>query len=212
MVNRHDGGTLPPGTPAPAPASGPDPGEATHRRARRLAWLYALGAASLVPWVTWLALSLPKRSFDHHYKAAWVGFDLLLILAMGRTAYLGFREDARMEIPATATATLLIVDAWFDVMTSASREAAAVAIFFAVVAELPIAFFSLYVAFRANARLAQRAGLPSHLPGSWLRQLMGGRLDAMHAHGLGHRHGRGHGQGGEGADRRGAGEAGGATG
>jgi hypothetical protein len=171
------------GGPGADGAGAGSPAPTRNHRARRLAWLYAAGATALVPWVTWLALSLPKRSFDHHYKLAWVGFDLLLITAMGRTAYLGFREDARMEIPATATATLLIVDAWFDVTTSATGEAAAVAVLFAVFAELPIAFFSLYVAFRANARLAERAGMPHHVSAGWLAHLVSGRAEPVPRYG-----------------------------
>ena len=72
----------------------------------------------------------PKRDLDTHYRGAWVGFDLLLVAAIVLTAYFAFRIDARVQLPATATATLLVVDAWFDVMTAgatAGRPSEAVA-------------------------------------------------------------------------------------
>ena len=78
------------------------------RGARRLAWLYAAAAVILVPWIVYLAETLPRRQYDRHYRAAWVGFDLLLIFAITRTAYMAFRVDHRVQFPATATATLLV--------------------------------------------------------------------------------------------------------
>jgi len=142
-------------------------GHAGRRRARRLAWLYAGAAVILLPWIGFLAVTLPKRQFDLHYRAAWVGFDVLLVFAISRTAYLAFREDERVQFPATATATLLIVDAWFDVTTSGGRGQLFEALLLAVFIEIPAAVFSIYVARRVNRRsleLARLAGSASAPP------------------------------------------------
>jgi hypothetical protein len=131
--------------------------EELRRGARRLAWIYAAAALALMPWIAYLAITLPKRDLDTHYRAAWVGFDLLLIAAIARTAYLAFRMDPRVQLPATATATLLIVDAWFDITTAGGRGATAEAILLAAVFEIPAAIFSIYVAYwvaRHELRLA----------------------------------------------------------
>lgn len=130
-----------------------------HRGARRLAWLYAAAAVILVPWIVYLAETLPRRQFDRHYRAAWVGFDLLLIFAITRTAYMAFRVDHRVQFPATATATLLVVDAWFDMTTSANRSQFLEAFVLAALVEIPAAVFSIYVARQVNRRalLAARA-------------------------------------------------------
>ncbi len=131
------------------------------RRARRTAWLFAIAAALLIPFTVYLALTLPKRDVDTHYRGAWVGFDLLLVTAIVLTAYFAFKVDTRVQLPATATATLLVVDAWFDVMTAGHRQATGVALAMAVCIELPAAGFSLWLARRVNHN-ADRMTLAAH--------------------------------------------------
>jgi hypothetical protein len=141
----------------------PDPSEdrlalwELRRGARRMAWIYAAAAVALMPWIVYLAITLPKRDLDTHYRAAWVGFDILLVVAITRTAYLAFRMDPRVQLPAVATATLLIVDAWFDITTAGGKGATFEAIVLACVFEIPAAIFSMYMAYwvaRQELRLA----------------------------------------------------------
>ncbi len=110
-----------------------------------MAWAYAAAVLVLLPWIVYLALTLPKRDLDIHYRAAWVGFDALLVLAMLRTAYYAFRADSRVLFPATVTATLLIVDAWFDVTTSSGRQAVLFALALAIFVEIPSAAFTVHM-------------------------------------------------------------------
>ena len=51
-----------------------------------------------------------------------------------------------------ATATLLVVDAWFDILTSHRGEELAVAITMALVVELPLAALCLVIAWRRTRR------------------------------------------------------------
>ncbi len=136
------------------------------RRAKRMAWLYTAAAVILLPWIIYLAETLPRRQFDRHYRAAWVGFDLFLIYAIARTAYMAFRVDPRVQFPATATAVLLFVDAWFDIMTSANRSQFFEALVLALLVEIPAAIFSLYLARSVNRRVLELAHVgvppPSH--------------------------------------------------
>jgi hypothetical protein len=127
------------------------------RGARRLAWMYTAAAAILLPWIVYLAATLPRRQYDRHYRAAWVGFDLLLVFAITRTAYMAFRVDQRVQFPAIATATLLVVDAWFDMTTSANRSQFVEAFVLAAVVEIPAAVFSIYVARQVNRRILEAA-------------------------------------------------------
>ena len=68
-----------------------------------------------------------------------------------------------------STPTLLVVDAWFDIMTSADRRSLLIAVCFALFLELPGAGLSLYLASRVNdevdrlaeAQLDKKEGLPS---------------------------------------------------
>ena len=60
---------------------------------------------------------------------------------------MAFRVDQRVQFPATATATLLVVDAWFDMTTSGEpRGQFFEALVLAVFVEIPAAVFSIYVA------------------------------------------------------------------
>jgi hypothetical protein len=133
-----------------------------------MAWLYTAAALALLPWIAYLAVTLPKRNLDLHYRAAWVGFDILLAFAIIRTAYMAFRIDERVQLSATATATLLIVDAWFDVTTSSSRSEFLAAVVLASFVEIPAAIFSLYLAHRVNRRVWELAvaaqGVEGDLP------------------------------------------------
>ncbi len=138
----------------PDPAVGPDETglslDQVRQRARRMAWGYTMAAVALIPWTAYLAVTLPRRDIATHYRGAWVGFDLLLVGTMVVTAYFAFRVDSRVQLPATATATLLVVDAWFDVMTAGGRDARGIALLMAVCIELPAAGFSLWLARRVN--------------------------------------------------------------
>jgi len=135
------------------------------RSGRRMAWLYAGAAVALLPWIAYLAITLPTRNLDRHYRAAWVGFDLLLVFAIVRTAYMAFRIDPRVQFPAIVTATLLLVDAWFDVTTSSGRGATLEALLLAGLAEIPAALFSLYLARRVSRQVLHLAHLDEVSPG-----------------------------------------------
>jgi hypothetical protein len=123
---------------------------AIRSRSRRMAMAYAAAAVLLIPWTVYLAVTLPRRDIDTHYRGAWVGFDILLVVAILLTAFYAFRMDDRVQLPATATATLLIVDAWFDVMTAGHRSSLYQAVLMALCIEIPAAIFSLYLARRVN--------------------------------------------------------------
>jgi hypothetical protein len=147
-----------------ASAGARDIPQGVRRRARRLAWIYLIVAVGLIVWTVFLALSLPKENLEHHYRLTWTGFDLIEVLAIYLTAHMAFRLDARVVYPATVVATLLVADAWFDVTTSATAEAATQALILALLVELPAAAFSLYVAHKVGRRVRELAH-PGHVTG-----------------------------------------------
>ena len=83
----------------------------------------------------------------------------MLVFAIIRTAYMAFRVDPRVQFPATATATLLIVDAWFDMTTSGESRPVLRGLVLALFVEIPAAVFSLYLARRVNRRVLELARL-----------------------------------------------------
>lgn len=118
-----------------------------------VAFVFVAAGIAVVPWDVYLAFSLPRSSQSGHYRIAWVGFDLMLaavLFRMGWIAGRGPRENDRVELPATAAATLLILDAWFDTTTSATRGAFVEALVLALVAELPLAAICLWIAHHAE--------------------------------------------------------------
>lgn len=116
--------------------------------------VYLLLAAGMVPWIVVLALSLPDRAVSHNYRLAWVGFDLLLAVSIARTAWLAWRRSPFVVNVASATAALLVVDAWFDVSTAAD-EALLKACLLAALVELPLATLSMVIAGRAQVQIAR---------------------------------------------------------
>ena len=99
----------------------------------------SLTAIGLVPWTLWLTFSLPSRHVTDHYDLAWVGFDIALAAAFGATALAAYRASVWLVPFAAVTGTMLICDAWFDIVTSGGGGERLEAVLEAVFAELPLA-------------------------------------------------------------------------
>jgi hypothetical protein len=111
---------------------------------RWVAWLFGLTALALVPWTVWLTYSLPAEHVTRHYDVAWVGFDVLLLVAFGLTAWAAVSGSRLLTPIAAATAAMLVCDAWFDVVTSWGLDA----VLTAMLAELPLAVICAILALR----------------------------------------------------------------
>ncbi|HLX19077.1 MAG TPA: hypothetical protein VKR23_02895 [Gaiellaceae bacterium] len=114
---------------------------------RWLAPLLGLVAAFLVPWTLWLTFSLPSRHVSDHYDVAWVGFDVGLATAVAATAWAAVRGSRWLAVFAAVTGTMLVCDAWFDIVTSHGVHEAAEAAVEAVIGELPLAALCAYVVY-----------------------------------------------------------------
>lgn len=116
--------------------------------------LFALFSLILVPWTIYLGETLPAHQLSPHYDVAWAGFDVMLLVGLGTTAYFALRRSRYLAVSAAATATLLIVDAWFDVMTTPGDQVAE-SIVLAAVVELPLAGVCLWLSLHTE-QLAER--------------------------------------------------------
>jgi hypothetical protein len=96
-------------------------------------------AVVLIPWTALLFLTLPRHYVANHWEIAWDGFDIALGVALASTAVLVARRSAFAEVTATITGTLLVSDAWFDVLTSRGASDIAQAVVSALLIELPLA-------------------------------------------------------------------------
>jgi hypothetical protein len=106
---------------------------------------------AMAPWSGLLAAGFPLRFTAGNLNTAWAGLDVLEALGLFATGKLLRRNDLRATLTAAATATLLFVDAWFDVLTSAPRGRA-LAIVMAVGAELPTSTLCAALALRLFPR------------------------------------------------------------
>ena len=116
------------------------PAQMRRRRRLTLQLLWACVLA-LVPWTIYLGFSLPNNYNTRHWSAAWTGFDVLLLFALGSTAYFGWRGRQALIGSSIAAATLLVCDAWFDIMLDLGTPQIWTSIASAVFIELPLAFF-----------------------------------------------------------------------
>jgi hypothetical protein len=143
-----------PDLPLDEPLSGPP---APYRRPDVVApaprWsgpLFGILAVLLIPWIVYLGVVLPDRTTSAHWDVAWVGFDAMEFLALALTGWLSWRRSTWVVITATAAATLLVVDAWFDITTASGGWDLVQAVVLGGVLELPLAVVALLIARHAE--------------------------------------------------------------
>lgn len=117
-------------------------------RAPRTATVLTGAGLVLLPWVVVLAKTMPQTTEVSHWSTAWIGLDLMLAAGLTGTGALLRRRDPRASPVAAATAALLVMDAWFDVTTSAGTGGQGMALLLAAGAELPLAVACAVVAAR----------------------------------------------------------------
>jgi hypothetical protein len=104
-----------------------------------------LTALALGPWTLYLTYSLPSRHLARHYDLAWVGFDVALLASFAITGWVAMHPSKWLVPAAAVTGTMLLCDAWFDVITSSGGSEQIESILEACFAELPLAALCGYV-------------------------------------------------------------------
>jgi hypothetical protein len=155
-----------------AASSGPGGIDArTDRRRREYVDLLLLCSVGLIPWIVGLGLTLPARYTAHHWEVAWVGFDVALLGGILATAWAAWRRRQVVILAAIITGTLLLTDAWFDIVTAATHRDQFIAVATALLAELPMAAIMFHVAHRGLRLTTHRAralaGNPVLDPALW---------------------------------------------
>jgi hypothetical protein len=120
--------------------------------ARLVRWAgpaFVLFSVILLPWTIYLGYSLPARQRSPHYDVAWAGFDVMLLVVLAGTGYFALRRSRYLATAAAATATMLVIDAWFDIMTS-PRHQLPEATFLAVLVELPLAAVCAWLSYHTQ--------------------------------------------------------------
>ena len=122
-----------------------------------VAFAYGAVGLGLLPWAFWLSSALPANHHSAHWDLAWSGFDIGLAACFCGTAVAASRRaPAWVGAFAAATGTMLVTDAWFDVLLESHGSERGTSIFLAVVFELPAALVCFWIAFRTE-RFVSRA-------------------------------------------------------
>ena len=116
---------------------------------------YGAIGIGLLPWAIWLSTSLHPEHVSARWDVAWSGFDVGLAICFCGTAFAAYRRSPWVEALAAATGTLLLTDAWFDVLLESHGSELRIAIFEAVVFEIPMAVICFWIAQRTERFLAR---------------------------------------------------------
>jgi hypothetical protein len=126
-------------------------------QSRLIRWVgpvFALLSVLMVPWIVYIAVSLPSRQLSPNYDLAWAGFDVILAAGLASCAYFALRRSRYLSAASAATAALLVVDAWFDCMTTPGSDRWR-SIAFCFLAELPLAVLCLWLSYHSE-QIAER--------------------------------------------------------
>ena len=104
-----------------------------------------------------LALTLRRHDEAVRWGTVWVGFGIALTAWLAVTAWAVWRRRQFVIVAALFSATLLLTDVWFDVMTAAPRNDLLVSIASAVFGNIPLAMLLAVVAYRLIMATAHNA-------------------------------------------------------
>lgn len=111
-----------------------------YRRRRGLVLVFLVACCAwLIPWTVALGLTLPQHYTAGQWSAAWIGFDAALTASFAFTALAVWRRRQVAILGQIITGTLLVCDAWFDVMLSWGSGEFAISVATALLGELPLA-------------------------------------------------------------------------
>lgn len=112
-------------------------------------WLLVFVPVVLLGWIIYLLTDLPVSYRAQNWDIAWLGYDLAMLMSLSTTAW-AFWNRRQLAIPAAIiSATFLVVDAWFDVVTSQRGFDLEAALVSALVMELPLAAYLIHFSRRA---------------------------------------------------------------
>ncbi|MBD0689914.1 hypothetical protein BG452_06855 [Streptomyces sp. CBMA123] len=110
---------------------------AADRTRRLLAGALLAVSALLFAWILVLGSITRGQAEVRNWSTAWVGLDVLQVAGLVATGRLLVRRSRLTALAAAAAATLLLLDAWFDVMTAEGGGAWYTALAMALLVELP---------------------------------------------------------------------------
>lgn len=113
---------------------------------------YVLFSAVLIPWTVYLSLTLPRHHLSAHWDVSWAGLDVALIMALGSTGFLAWLRSKWVIVASSVAGSLLLVDAWFDVMSQRAGLQLDESLILALFVEIPLAILCFITATRVLSK------------------------------------------------------------
>jgi hypothetical protein len=139
------------------------------------------GCVLLAAWIGYLAVSLPTFYRAGSWRGAWVGFDIAELAAFAATGWAAWRRRQILIICLIVLATLLLCDAWFDVVLDARTAGFLGSVLSALLVEVPIAVLAVLVARRllrlTIGQVIKYEGGTGRMPSLWKLPLFGPEPD-----------------------------------
>ena len=95
--------------------------------------------SGLALWMAHLAVNLPETYHAQNWNLAWVGFDSFMFITLAVTAWGMWKRRQIAVIASMVTATLLLIDSWFDITTSQNGMDTGFALLTAFGFQIPLA-------------------------------------------------------------------------
>lgn len=156
-------------------------------RRRRLGLVVLMGCAIILAgWIAILVLTLPMRFTSTNWRAVWVGLDIAELAGFVATAWASWFQRQVVIVCMIVTGTLLLGDAWFDLVLDYGTPDFWMSVVSAAVAELPLAFL-LFAGARRLIKITVEAvmrleGISGPVPPLWRVPLFAdGLLEALPA-------------------------------
>jgi len=131
----------------------------------------------LAAWTGYLAVTLPRFYRTGSWRGAWVGFDLALLAAFAVAGWAAWRRRQVLIIALAVLATLLITDAWFDVVLDVRTSGFWESLASALIVELPLALTAVFIARRllrlTIGQVMRYEGITGKVPPLWKIPLLG---------------------------------------
>lgn len=131
----------------------------------------------LAAWIGVLAVTLPPYYRTGSWRGAWVGFDVALFCTFATAAWAAWRRRQLLIITLVVLATLLVCDAWFDVVLDARTSGFLPSLASALLVELPLAGLAVAMARRllrmTFSQIMRYEGMPGAVPPLWKIPLLG---------------------------------------
>jgi hypothetical protein len=141
-------------------------------RRRRLGLLFLTGVCVvLAAWIGFLVATLPPDFKIDHWSTAWVGLDIAELAGFAATVWASWKQRQAVIVCMVFTGTLLVCDAWFDIVLDAGTPGITTSVLAAVFAEFPLAFL-LFAGARRLVRITVKTvmkleGVPGRVPPLW---------------------------------------------